>query len=347
MMITKNKRRLETLVGSPNSRSGSWTNLRVYGESPEAISEQCTLSVVIPLYNEEDVLPILYQRLIQALEVINSHEIIFVNDGSRDRTLSLLLDMARKNRRVVIIDLSRNFGHQAAIMAGIEAAHGNAVILMDGDLQDPPEVIPLLLQAWRAGHPVVIAHRRSRKDPGIRGLMFRAFYRILELVSDFPIQPDAGIFSLLDRQVVEELLRFRERNRYLPGLRSWIGFSQTTVEYDRDARAAGEPKQNAWRLLKYGFDAIFSFSYKPLRLSWALGLLISALAFIYGAILLVARLIGINVVSGFTTTAVAVLFLGGIQLIMIGVLGEYLARIYDEVKQRPSYIVARRVESDA
>jgi dolichol-phosphate mannosyltransferase len=315
-------------------------------DSTSRTEEHCVLSVVIPLYNEEDVLPRLYDRLTSALDTIESHEIILVNDGSRDRTLSQLLEFTVKNHRIIVIDLSRNFGHQAAVMAGLEAARGDAVILMDGDLQDPPEVIPSLLAAWREGHSVVIAHRRSRQDSGLRGAMFRLFYRVFDLVSDFPIQPDAGIFSLLDRQAVNELLRFRERNRYLPGLRSWIGFDQTTVLYDRAARAAGEPKQTAWRLLRYGFDAIFSFSYKPLRLSWALGLFVSTLAFIYGAILVIARLLDLNVVSGFTTTTVAILFLGGLQLIMIGILGEYLARIYDEVKQRPSYIVARRVKSE-
>ena len=308
-----------------------------------APDQRPTISVVIPLYDEEAVLPILHERLGCALAAEASYEIVFVDDGSRDGTLPLLRQLAGRDPRVVVLALSRNFGHQAAVTAGLEAASGEAVILMDGDLQDPPEIIPDLLRAWREGYQVVVARRRSRQDRGLRGLLFRLFHRLFGLISDFPIDADAGIFSLLDRRAAGELIGLRERNRFLPGMRSWIGFRQTTVWYDRAARAAGEPKQTLGRLLRYGFDAVFSFSYKPLRLSWLFGLVVSSLAFTYGTVLVVMRILRINVVLGFTTPTVAVFFLGGIQLIMIGILGEYLGRIYDEVKRRPHYILAERI----
>lgn len=305
------------------------------------------VSVVIPLYNEEDVLPILHERLTRALAAapgVDDYEIIFVNDGSHDQTLPHLRDLAARDRRIIALDFSRNFGHQAAVTAGLEAARGAAVILMDGDLQDPPETIPDLLRAWHEGFGVVIARRRSRRDPGLRGVMFRAFHRFFGLVSDFPIESDAGIFGLLDRRAADELIRLQERNRFVPGLRAWVGFRQTVVWYDRAARAAGEPKQTLRRLFRYAFDAVFSFSYKPLRLSWLFGFVVSTFAFIYGTVLVVMRLLSINVVVGFTTPTVAILFLSGIQLITIGILGEYLGRIYDEVKRRPHYIIAERIE---
>lgn len=305
------------------------------------------LSVVIPLYNEEEVLPVLYERLTVTLKKLDGYEIVLVNDGSCDHTLSQLRGLVAHDEHLVVLNLSRNFGHQAAVTAGLETARGDAIVLMDGDLQDPPEVIPSLLEEWRQGYQVVLAQRRSRQDPGVRGLMFRLFHRCFGLLSDFPFQADTGIFSLLDRSAADELIRLQERNRFLPGLRGWIGFRQTTVYYDRAARAAGEPKQTFSRLLRYAFDAVFSFSYKPLRLSWLLGLVVSSVAFAYGATLAVLRLLQINVVTGFTTPTVAILFLGGIQLMMIGILGEYLGRIYDEVKRRPHYIVAERLERRA
>lgn len=312
--------------------------------APEAPGRRPSVSIVIPIYNEEAVLPLLYERLTAALAATDDCEVIFVNDGSRDGTLPLLRGLVARDARLVVLDLSRNFGHQAAVTAGLDAARGRAIVLMDGDLQDPPELIPDLLAAWREGYDVVVARRRSRQDRGLRGALFRLFHRFFSAISDFPIEPDAGIFGLLDRRAADELIGLRERNRFLPGLRSWIGFRQTTVWYDRAARAAGEPKQTLGRLFRYAFDAVFSFSYKPLHISWLFGLIASSFSFVYAAVLLILRLLQINVVSGFTTPTVAILFLGGIQLITIGILGEYLGRIYDEVKRRPPYIVGERIE---
>jgi dolichol-phosphate mannosyltransferase len=242
--------------------------------------------------------------------------------------------------RFCIVDLSRNFGHQAAISAGLIHADGDAVVCMDGDLQDPPEVIPDMLARWKEGDQIIRAERRSRKEVGIRRLGFDAFHRIFDWISDFPVPAQSGIFGLMDRKPLEELNRFTEKNRFFPGLRSWVGYKQGVVQYDRQERAAGEPKQSFRRLIKYALDAIFSFSYKPLRIMTMTGILISAAGFLLACIFVIKRLIGIEVAqTGFTTLVTLVLFLGGVQLIAIGLLGEYLARIYDEVKQRPLYII--------
>jgi dolichol-phosphate mannosyltransferase len=247
---------------------------------------------------------------------------------------------------LVVLQLSRNWGHQAAISAGLSQAQGDAVIVMDGDLQDPPSVIPQLLDAWRSGARVVVAQRTSRGDGWLNNLLFRSFYFVLGQVSDYPIPLNAGIFGLLDRQAVNAVNELHERNRYLPGLRAWIGFPTKVVLYDRTARAGGRPKQNLTRLLRYAFDAIFSFSYKPLRFSLVMGMATAVFAMIFAVVLITARIRGVGilggpVVIGYTSTIVSILFLGGIQLIGIGILGEYLGRIYDEVKRRPLYLVQR------
>ena len=303
------------------------------------------LSVVIPIYNEEENLAELYRRLrlvCEGLDNVN-WQVIYVNDGSKDRSLEIMRQQSREDPRFCIVDLSRNFGHQAAISAGLAQADGDAVISMDGDLQDPPEVIPDMLARWQAGDQVVRAERRSRKESGIRRIGFDAFHRIFNWISDFPIPSQSGIFGLMDRTALEELNRFTEKNRFFPGLRSWVGFSQGVVYYDRQERAAGMPKQSFGRLIRYALDAIFSFSYKPLRIMTMAGAVISAAGFVLACIFVIKRLIGIEIAqTGFTTLVTLVLFLGGVQLIAIGLLGEYLARIYDEVKQRPLYIVKER-----
>lgn len=300
------------------------------------------LSVVIPIYNEQENLGELYTRLRTVCDGLGdvSWQVIYVNDGSQDSSLDIMGRQAREDPRFCIVDLSRNFGHQAAISAGLAHADGDAVVCMDGDLQDPPEVIPDMLGRWRSGDQIVRAERRSRKEGGIRRLGFEAFHRIFDWISDFPVPAQSGIFGLMDRQALEELNRFTEKNRFFPGLRSWVGFSQGVVYYDRQERAAGAPKQSLRRLLRYALDAIFSFSYKPLRIMTMAGVLISAAGFLLACIFVIKRLAGIEVAqTGFTTLVTLVLFLGGVQLIAIGLLGEYLARIYDEVKQRPLYII--------
>jgi dolichol-phosphate mannosyltransferase len=303
------------------------------------------LAIVIPIFNERDNLPELYRRLRAALDRLPEfeHEVIYVNDGSSDGSLDIMLEQRREDARFTIVDLSRNFGHQAAITAGLAAADADAVVVLDGDLQDPPEVIPELVACWREGAEVVRAQRRTRQERGPRRWCFDLFYRVLAWTSDFPIPAQVGVCGLLDRKALDELNRLPEKNRFLPGLRAWIGFEQRTVYYDRQQRASGASRQSLMRLLRYGLDGVFSFSYKPLRLMLAAGTVISGVGFVLACGFVIKRLAGIEVAqTGFTTLVTLMLFLGGVQLVAIGLLGEYLGRIYDEVKQRPLYIVRRR-----
>lgn len=308
----------------------------------------------MPIYNEEALLEELSLRVTRVLDSLEkdtglASEWVLVNDGSRDQTLVMLSGFASKDSRIAIIDLSRNFGHQSAIQAGLEYATGDAVVIMDGDLQDPPELIPELVRSWLAGNKVVVAQRRSRAEHGVKGMLFALFHKMLARVSDLKMETGSGVFGLMDRRAVNDLLRLHERNRFLPGLRTWVGYKQAKVMYDREERAAGAPKQTFGRLVRYAFDAIFSFSLKPLRAIWTLGFIVSTFSFLYAIFLILMRILRINVVAGFTTPTVAILLLGGIQLISIGILGEYLGRIYDEVKQRPHYVIneiIRRPHSD-
>lgn len=303
------------------------------------------ISVVVPVLNEEALLPRLHEEVVSAFSnETGPWEVVYVNDGSTDGSLAWLLALMARDARVTVLDLSRNWGHQAALSAGLSVARGDAVVLIDADLQDPPSVIPELLAAWRAGFEVVVAMRRSRLESGLRKILIPLFYKVLGFLSDYPIPLNAGIFGLLDRRAVDSVNRLTETNRYLPGLAAWVGFRTTVVFYDRRARAAGGPRQTLLRLVRYALDAIFSFSYKPLRLSLFAGLLVAFFAVVYGVVLTVARLLGtglfgVPVVNGYTSTIVAILFLGGVQLMSAGILGEYLGRVYDEVKRRPLFIV--------
>ena len=302
------------------------------------------LDIVIPIYNEEENLGELKRRLGETCSRIDGcdWQVIYVNDGSRDRSLPIMLEQHRTDPKFTVLELSRNFGHQAAITAGLMYAHGDVVVFMDGDLQDPPEVIPDLLECWRSGVQVVRAQRRSRKESGLRRLGFEAFHKVFTWISDFPIPSQTGIFGLVDKQALEEIKKLTEKNRFFPGLRSWVGFEQGIVYYDRQERAGGEPKQSFKRLIKYALDAIFSFSYKPLKMMTAMGILISSIGFALACFFILRRLLCLEIAqTGFTTLVTLVLFLGGVQLIAIGLLGEYLARIYDEVKQRPLFIVRK------
>lgn len=343
-VVTDSLAQVEEVSGQPR-RKGNREGLADNGvrrSSLLANGPESKLSVVIPIYDEEDCIGILYERLKAALaEIAADHEILFVNDGSRDASLDMLIALHEKDERVTVVDLSRNFGHQPAISAGLAQATGDCVVIMDADLQDPPEVIPDLVAKWREGTQVVLAYRRSRKEGFLRQRLFSLFYLLLGSVSDYPIPLEAGVFGLIDRVVADQLRNLSEHNRFLPGLRAWVGFSQAMVPYDREERAAGRPKQSLLRLTRYALDAIFSFSYKPLRLSLATGLLISGACFLYALVLVVKRMLGIDVVPGFTTPTVAILFLGGVQLISIGILGEYMGRVYDEVKARPLYIISQ------
>jgi len=302
------------------------------------------VSVVIPIFNEEETLETLYQRLHGVLETIGeAYEVIFVNDGSRDGSERLLREFHRRTPAFKTINFSRNFGHQVAVTCGLDHAIGDAVVVMDGDLQDPPEVLPDLLARWREGYEVVYAVRQARKENIFKRAAYKAFYWILHRVSYLDIPLDSGDFSLIDRRVVEVLRTMPERNRFVRGLRTWAGFRQIGYEYAREARFAGESKYSLGKLLKLAFDGLVSYSYVPLRLVSNVGLLVSASALGYMGYLLVARLFGDLTIRGWTSTVVIQLFLGGVQLLSLGVIGEYIGRIFEEVKQRPHYIVRDRV----
>jgi polyisoprenyl-phosphate glycosyltransferase len=305
-------------------------------------SDRPAISAVVPIYNEAENLPELHRRLAAALESTGkSWEILFVNDGSRDASAQIIRDLHAADRRVKAVHLSRNFGHQPAVTAGIHFARGDCVVLLDGDLQDPPELIPQLVAKWAEGFQVVLAERTSRADAaGARGIGFRLFYPVLRRLTDLPSGPNAGIFGLMDRAVVDQFNRLPERNRFIPGLRSWLGFRQASVPYDRPQRSAGAPKQSLPRLIKYAMDAMISFSYKPLRAATWTGFIVAAIGFVTAIFFIVRRLFFKDpAVTGFTTLLTMMMFLGGVQLISVGILGEYVGRIYEEIKQRPLYVV--------
>lgn len=308
------------------------------------------VTIVAPVFNEEQVLPQTFARLGALFDAHPQFQwrAVLVDDGSRDRSGALLRGQEAADPRFHLVELTRNFGFQAALAAGLaEAASADAVVTMDADLQDPPEVIPEMLAAWQAGAEVVLAVRRTRQETGLRRWGMDLFHALFGRLTDGPlIASNAGTFGLLDREAVQAFNQLPERHRFFPGLRAWLGFKVAQVAYDRQGRAAGQPQQTLRRLVRYALDGLFSFSRLPLRLLTYSGLFIAGVGFSLGTFYVVRRLIGIEVAqTGFTTLAVLVLFLGGMQLIAIGVLGEYLGRIYDEVKQRPLYVVRRRPAS--
>ncbi len=305
------------------------------------------VSIVIPVFNEEAVLPELFARLgacFTAQPALRWNAVL-VNDGSRDSSAELIRQQVATDPRFVLVDLSRNFGFQAAISAGLAEAlarGSDAVVTMDADLQDPPELIGEMVTRWQQGAEVVLAVRRSRQETGLRRLGMDLFHRTFGAVADLRMDANTGTFRLLDRAAAEALCRLPERNRFFPGLRSWVGFPTAEVLYDRQERAAGQPQQTFGRLLRYALDGVFSFSYLPLRLLTYAGCFIAVMGFAAAIFYAVRRILGIETApTGYTTLVTLVLFLGGVQLIGIGVLGEYLARVYDEVKQRPPYIVRK------
>jgi dolichol-phosphate mannosyltransferase len=311
------------------------------------------ISVVIPVWNEEETIGPLFQRL-QQLSRDSTHlfEFIFVNDGSTDRTQGKLLEMLPGLARGCVIKLSRNFGQQAAYRAGLDRADGDAVVFLDGDLQDPPEMIPAMVELWQQGSMVVVGRRRSRPERGLRGFLMRRFHDIFYTITGGLMPKGSGTFGLMDRKAANAVKAMPELNIFLPALRSWVGYTHGYVWYDRAARE-GKPKQTFSKLFNYAWDGILSFSELPLRtISWV-GVLISLIGFGYATILIaikIAQLFGYFtglIVPGFTTIAVAVLCVGGVQLVSLGVLGQYIARIYREVKQRPLYLTEEVITSGA
>lgn len=301
------------------------------------------LSIVIPVFNEEENLPALHARLTRTLtEQGLDYEIVFVDDGSHDRSPEILRRLEAEDHRVVVVEFARNFGHQVAISAGLEHTRGRVVSIMDADLQDPPEVLHTFLAKWQEGWEVVYAVRTERKEWWGKRLAYAGFYRLLQRVANIEIPLDAGDFCVMDRKVVDLLVRMPERNRFVRGIRSWVGFRQVGVPYERQTRHAGTPKYTLRKLIYLALDGLVSFSHMPLRIITLLGFTVSVLSFLVALFYLIKKLtIGVGV-AGFTTLVVSIFFLAGIQLMTIGVIGEYIGRISDEVKHRPLY-VARRV----
>ena len=297
------------------------------------------ISIVVPVYNEQDLIIQFHEAVASALQNIDEGwEVVFVNDGSTDSTLELLKSLQAFDSHVVVVELSRNWGQVGATFAGLRTANGRAVILMDADFQDPPEVLPQLIDAWRRGAEIVMAVRRSRQERRkILALLFPLFYRVLAAISDYPMSLNAGAFGLMDRKAVDSILAMGEKNPYLPGLRAWVGYRNAIVYYDRQDRLAGEGKLSFMSRIKYATDAIMSFSYKPIRLSFGLFCLSGCVAFILG----VGMFISADPMKAAAFgVACAVFLVGGLLLLSVGVLGEYIGRIYDEVRNRPLSLIS-------
>jgi dolichol-phosphate mannosyltransferase len=304
------------------------------------------VSVVAPMHDEAATVASFHERVAAALEG-HEWELVVVDDGSRDGTYAALAELAERDERVRVVRLSRSFGHQAALTAGLEHARGDAVVMLDGDLQDPPEVIPAMLERWRAGSEVVYAVREGRPgETPFKLVTARWFYRLFRRLSEVDLVPDSGDFRLMDRRALRALLAMPERNRFLRGMTVWVGFTQTAVPFAREPRSSGRTKYTLSRMLRFAFDAITSFSNRPLQFATLLGFACSLIAFLCIPLTIVARYANIYE-RGVPSTIVVVLLLGGIQLITVGIIGEYVGRIYDEVKHRPLYVVRDRLNADA
>ncbi len=303
------------------------------------------ISVVVPMYNESEACDAFFETLIPILESItNDYEVICVNDGSNDDTRQVIVNAHRENHHIKLINLSRNFGKELAVTAGIEHASGNIVIPIDADLQDPPDLIPEMVERWKEGYDTVIAVRSDRRaDSAFKRTSSKLFYRIIGTISDVPIPADAGDFRLIDRSVVDALKLLPERNRFMKGLFAWVGFSQAVVEYSRPERAAGDSKWKFWQLWNLALDGIFSFTTLPLRIWTYLGVAVTIFSTLYALEVIIQTLIFGVSAPGYASLIVTILFFSGLNMIGLGILGEYIGRIFTEVKQRPLYLVESNV----
>ena len=300
-------------------------------------------SFIVPIYNEEETILEMYRRVAMVMDQMDGPvELILVNDGSRDRSISLMRELHEKDPRVCYLSLARNFGHQVAVTAGLNFVRGKVIVVLDADLQDPPELIPELVEKWQQGYQVVYAQRtRRRKENWLKRLPAYMFYRLLRRLADVDIPPDTGDFCLMDRRVVDVLNSMPERNRYIRGLRAWTGLKQTSIRFERDARFAGEVKYTFRKSLSLAVNGIVSFSRLPLRLSTYVGLLAAVVALLMAVLVLYWRIHSPNSpLTGFASILIAIFFLGAVQLVSIGILGEYVGRIYEEVKGRPLYVLS-------
>ena len=309
-------------------------------QAPLGLIERPVISVVAPVYNEEETLPHFYARMIGVLEEVGeAFELILINDGSRDGSVRVMRELHERDARVRVLDFSRNFGHQVAISAGLDYARGAAVVIIDSDLQDPPELIPELVAHWRDGAEVVYAQRARREgETRFKLLTAAIFYRLIARITAVQIPRDTGDFRLLDRRVVDALVQMREHHRFMRGLSAWVGFRQDAVLYERAERFAGTTKYPLRAMIRFSLDAITGFSYMPLQLATSFGFILAGLSLVAIVVAAILRL-STGAIVGQASTLILVLLLGGIQLIFLGIIGEYLGRIYDEVRARPLYIV--------
>jgi glycosyltransferase involved in cell wall biosynthesis len=300
------------------------------------------VSLAIPIYNEEAVVPELVRRTTAVLDSLpgGPHEIVFVNDGSSDGTLEMLEAAAEQDSRIVVVELSRNFGHQTALAAALDHVSGDVVILMDGDLQDPPEAVPALVEHYRQGYDVVYVRRVNRKERWWLRMCYHLFYRVAATLSSIELPLDAGDFGLMSRRVVDEIRRMPEHHRYLRGLRTWVGFRQIGISIERAARHSGRTKYSPLKLLKLAFDGIFAFSLIPLRAASLLGMFTIVCSFLYALYSLYVKF-RLHSPQGFTAIILAVIFLSGVNLLFLGIIGEYVGRVYEEAKARPHYVVRK------
>jgi len=307
----------------------------------DALKSDTLLSIVVPAYNEEEVLPEFHKRVCKVLMSLSFRaEIIYVNDGSTDGTLKVMQALRGRDPRVCIVDLSRNYGKEIALTAGIDHAKGDAIVVIDADLQDPPELIPELIKYWRDNYDVVYGRRISREgETATKKATAHAFYRLVNKISTTKIPEDTGDFRLLSRRAVNSLKELRERHRFMKGLFAWIGYPQKEVAYTRDARFAGKTKWNYWRLWNFALEGITSFTIAPLKAASYFGLMVALIAFIYAGFIIYKTLVYGDPVRGYPSLVVIILFLGGVQLAALGIIGEYLGRVFDETKNRPLYFI--------
>jgi glycosyltransferase involved in cell wall biosynthesis len=313
---------------------------------PARRSWQPVISVVVPAFNEAAGLEMFHRRLSRALSGVDDWEVIYVNDGSTDATLLTMEELRRADHRVALISLSRNFGKEVAITAGLDHAAGDAVVVIDADLQDPPEVIPELIAYWRAGFDMVFAKRRSRAgESWLKRRTAGAFYQLMQHMGDLKLPEDTGDFRLMSRRVVDAVSQLREQHRFMKGLFAWVGYPSTFVLYDREPRCSGVSKWSYWKLWNLALEGITSFTVMPLKCATYVGLIVALLSVIYAVQVIVKTLIIGNPVAGYPSLMTVVLFLGGVQLMFLGVIGEYLGRVFNETKQRPLYLVERFIPS--
>ena len=300
------------------------------------------VSILIPAYNEEEVLYTLYDRLENVINKLNNYEfeVLLINDGSKDNTLNILRELRKRDKRMCYINLSRNYGKETAMIAGLDYVTGDCCIILDADLQDPPELIEEMLKYWEQGYDDVYAKRKSRAGESfMKKFTSSLFYKMLQKSTRIPIQNNTGDFRLLDRRCVDALRKFRESERYTKGMFSWIGFNKKEILFDRDPRVAGSTKWNYWKLIDLAIEGITSFTTKPLRISSFLGVIISFCAFVYIVIIIARTLIMGEAVKGYPSLMAVILFLGGVQLLSLGIIGEYIGRVFNETKRRPLYFV--------